>query len=236
MPPLRDQPGSGTDDRVAEPLSAPEFIVELGALIAELEAADGGSQSLDTRIHHGFRVLGGHGEDMVSLLIKEGVSWPTVQATQKEIVPPYSTSLDAALQGEEIVFAIRSARGHRWGAMQRTASGGEELAWAATEPLARRLAALKSWHADLQKALDDEEKFANQLMRYQPDIDPSDKVAPEMGEAVEQEAPAAVQSGVQSSIERAHDDAEPMQDYQESTQPDESDQSSQKEKDWEILF
>ena len=170
MPPSRDQPGSETDKSTTRQLSALEFVTELGALISELESAKDGSQSLDIRLHYGFRILGGHGEDMASLLIKEGVSWPTVQATLNEIVPPYSTSLDAALQGEEIVFAIRAAKGHRWGAMQRTASGGEELAWAATEPLARRLAALKSSHAELKNSLDDDANFSGQKMKHRTGI------------------------------------------------------------------
>ena len=109
------------------------------------------------------------------LLIKEGVSWPTVQETLNEIVPPYSTSLDAALRGEEIVFAIRSAKGRRWGAMQRTASGGEELAWAATEPLARRLAALKSWRAELKISLDDDEKLSDRTTNYRPGPSQADR-------------------------------------------------------------
>ena len=174
MPPLHDQPGSGTDDTPVRQLSAPEFVAELGALISELESAESGSLSLDIRIHYGFRILGGLGEDMASLLIKEGVSWPTVQATLNEVVPPYSTSLDAALQGEEIVFAIRSAKGHRWGAMQRTTLGGEELAWAATEPLARRLAALKSWRAELINSLDDDENFSSQTINYRPETHRAD--------------------------------------------------------------
>lgn len=161
MPPLRENPGSETGDTAGRQLSTAEFIAELGALIAELESARSGNQSLDVRIHYWFRMLSGQGEDMASLLIKEGVSWPTVQAALSEIIPPYSTSLDAALQGEEIVFALRSSKGSRWGAMQRTSSGEEHLAWAATEPLARRLAVLKCRQAEFKKSLEDDATISN---------------------------------------------------------------------------
>ena len=163
MPPAREPPENGPEDSAFVPLSAQEFLTELSTLITEIEQAKTGDEALDLRLHYGFRILGGFGEDMASILIKEGVSWPTVQATLNEIVPPYSTSLDASLQGEEIVFSVRSAKGQRWGAMQRTSTGGEELAWAATEPLARRLAALKYHHAELKKTLEDDSVFSGPI-------------------------------------------------------------------------
>jgi len=232
MPPLGDKPGNGTDDTSERQLSAPEYVAELGALISELEAAEGGSQSLDIRIHYGFRVLGGHGADVASLLIKEGVSWPTVQATLKEIVPAYSTSLDAALQGEEIVFALRSAKSRRWGAMQRTSSGGEELAWAATEPLARRLAALKSWRAELIKSLDDDENIAGRTTAYRPGSHQADNSGAEEPAAAKKGGPAGV------TIDKANPnrDLTRLRDNPERAQHDSQDRSDQEEKDWEILF
>ena len=232
MPPLRDQPGSGNDEPSAGKLSVPEFLTELSALILEIESARGGSQSLDIRIHHGFRILGGHGEDMASLMIREGVSWPIVQETLNEIVPSYSTSLDAALQGEEIVFAIRSAKGHRWGAMQRTASGGEELAWAVTEPLARRLASLKCWRAELQKSLDDDDAVASQTKNYHAETDRADQTVAAIEEVGEESGPA----GVESNQEKPSRDVTRLRDHPECAQRDNPDQTDKVEEDWKILF
>lgn len=131
-----------------------QVIAELDAVIAELEGAAAGNRSLDARIHLGIRVMAGHGQDIASLLINEGVSWPTVEATLDDAIPRYTTSLDAALEGERIVFVLRSARRAQWVAMQK-AAGEEVLGWAATEALARRLAALKSWRADMAAAVAD---------------------------------------------------------------------------------
>ncbi len=228
MSPMHDQPEHGTDGTPARQLSKTEFVAQLGALITELESAEGGSQSLDVRIHHGFRVLGGFGEDMASLLIKEGVSWPTVQATLNEIVPAYSTSLDAALQGEDIVFSIRSAKARRWGAMQRTASGGEELAWAATEPLARRLAALKSWRAELKKSLDDDETHANQISGQTPiyQAGPNQAARKEIDKTGAKHWTGNEQSTPDHDVTRLHD----------AVKDAENEISDQEEKDWKILF
>jgi len=221
MPPLRDNPGSGTGDTAGRQLSTTEFISELGALIAELEQARGGNQSLDVRIRYGFR-LSDQGEDMASLLIKEGVSWPTVQAALNEIIPPYSTSLDAALRGEEIVFTLRSSKGGRWGAMQRTSSGGEQLAWAATEPLARRLAALKCREADLRKFLEDHADISGK------------------GEGDGSTTPYGDRSGGDVSATGNGKSAPTgiirQQENPERAQYDLPSQADQVEKDWEILF
>jgi len=234
MAPLRDQSEDRTGYAAERPLSATEYVAELGALIAELESAEAGSQALDIRIHYGFRILGGLGEDVASLLIKEGVSWPTVQATLNETVPPYSTSLDAALQGEEIVFAIRSVRHGGWGAMQRTSTGGEELAWAATEPLARRLAALKSWRAGLQKSLEDSETSSEQVPAgRRSDQRPAGSASEKTAIAAEKksETAAAGNNRAEPNRESTHMEDNPVQ-----AQEDVSERSEKKEKDWEILF
>ena len=229
MASMRDQPGNGPADAADGQLPVTEFVGELGALISELESAKEGSQSLDLRIHHGFRVAGGHGKDIASLLIKEGVSWPTVEATLNEIVPPYSTSLDAALPGEEIVFSIRSVKGQQWGAMQRTSSGGEVLAWAATEPLARRLAALMYWQAELKKSLEDEEIMATRTATSGSEHVAADGSGAHEPAANTDELPLAGPDGNQESLQE--DWRHPWPDGTE--QPDQSDQV---DKDWKILF
>lgn len=137
--------------------SVNEVLAALNDLIDEIEAAPTGSEALDARIHFGFRVMVEKIQDHASLLIGEGISWPTVKAVLDDVVEPFTTSLDASLEGERIVFVLRSAKRRRWGAMQRASCGEEILGWARTEPLARRLAALKSWRADLLAALKEEE-------------------------------------------------------------------------------
>ena len=56
--------------------------------------------------------------------------------------PPYTTRLDAAVPGENIVLSMYSAPRARWVAIHRRPSGEEDMHWGATEPLARRIAAL----------------------------------------------------------------------------------------------
>lgn len=112
-------------------------------LIRELEAAAAGSAALDQRIEHCLAGLGLRA-DLTELLVNEGVSWPVVAETARDRVPRYTTSLDAAIAGEDILFAMRSAARGKWAAVQRSFGGREVLAWAATEPLARRLAAVKA--------------------------------------------------------------------------------------------
>lgn len=126
-----------------------EVLASLDELIAEIEEAPEGNDALDARIHFGFRVIVGKSQDIATLLITEGISWPVVKAALDDSIPPFTTSLDESLDGEEIIFVLRSAKRRRWGAMQRATSGEEVLGWAHTEPLARRLAALKSWRADI---------------------------------------------------------------------------------------
>lgn len=137
---------------------AEEVLCELDAVIAELENAAQGGAALDGRVHFGFRVLADQSPDIAALLISEGLSWPTVQAVLDDAIPPYTTSLDAAVDGENVMLVLRSTKRRRWGAMQRTSWGGEVMGWAATEPLARRLAALKARRAEMSKAIEEEKK------------------------------------------------------------------------------
>ncbi len=117
--------------------------------------------------------------------------------------------------------------------MQRTRLGGEELAWAATEPLARRIAALKSWRAEVQKSLDDDELFSSQTVNYRPEPHQSDNEgAEESAFAIEEGGP----TGVKSNKGNPNSDVTRLHDNPERTQNDISDQSDQDEKDWKILF
>jgi len=138
----------------------PDLLADLDGLIEELGAASAGSAALDLRIHIGFRVALRRAPDLAALLIEQGVTWPTVEAVMEEQVAPYTTSLDAALDGEDISFVVRSARRQRWAAMQKAADGAEILAWAASEPLARRLAAISVRRHDLANARAAAERLA----------------------------------------------------------------------------
>ena len=139
------------EDETKAAVAEPSLLADLALLIAEIESAAAGSGELDARIHFGFRVATRRSPDISALLIEQGITWPTVEAVLDEQIPPFTTSLDAALEGEEITFVIRSTKRGRWGAMQKAGCGEEVLAWAATEPLARRLAALRACVVDLEK-------------------------------------------------------------------------------------
>ena len=201
-----------------------EVIDELDILIAELESAGEGSEALDARIHFGFRVMAGRSPDIAALLIGEGISWPTVRATLDEAIPPYTTSLDAAADGEDIVFVLRSARRNLWGAMQRTTSGkkaGEEvMGWAATEPLARRLAALKSWRADMAAAIEERRDAAENAVENSAE-NTGDDQSKQVSEGVET-API----WTPDAVNRAIGGTEALQETR----------ARENEKDWEVLF
>lgn len=218
----RLQPGTpdwgGSDIAQEDGDSIDDVLATLTDLIAEIEAAPAGSEALDARIHFGFRVMAEKIQDHATLLISEGISWPTVKAVLDDVVAPFTTSLDAALVGEHIVFVIRSAKRRRWGAMQRATCGEEVLAWAQTEPLARRLAALMSWRADLVATLEEQEARARKepdgAARSQPTQPVQDSPAPRSLSEAKPET-----TGPPETVEIAEPDEEPGE-----------------EKDWEVLF
>ena len=132
------------------PAEEPSLLADLAVLADEIERAAAGSAALDARIHFGFRVATRRSPDIIGLLIEQGITWPTVEAVLDEQIPPFTTSLDAALDGENITFVLHAAKRGRWGAMQKALIGEEVLVWAATEALARRLAAIRTWMVDLE--------------------------------------------------------------------------------------
>lgn len=121
----------------------------LDELIAALEGADCGNRALNIRVEYCLCVALGGRMDIAGTLIEGGISCDTVSETLDSRVPDYTTSLDAAVEGENIEFAVKSNKRKQWGALHRSQHRLEIFAWAATEPLARRLAALKGRHADL---------------------------------------------------------------------------------------
>ncbi len=122
-------------------------------LLESLGSAEAGGRELDIVIHY---LLGAQAEDaggeagqMIELLVEEGYPWEVVSELLDAELPPYTTALDAALPGENIILALHSPRRGRWAAVHKTPGGEQVLVWAASECLARRRAALKSLGAKL---------------------------------------------------------------------------------------
>lgn len=116
-------------------------------LIAKLEAAEAGSRELDLEIEKAL----GYCDPSAWYDEKDGnLSWHEYREFGSTIAAEllagplhhYTTSLDAALPGEKIVYAgIYDDKGI-WRAVHRD-ENGEATAFAHTEALARRIAALK---------------------------------------------------------------------------------------------
>ncbi len=122
-------------------------------LLESLGGAEAGGRELDIVIHY---LLGSQAEDaggeagqMIELLVEEGYPWEVVSELLDASLPPYTTALDAALPGENVVLALHSPRRGRWAAVHNTPGGQQVLVWAASECLARRRAALKALGATL---------------------------------------------------------------------------------------
>ena len=122
-------------------------------LLESLGSAEAGGRELDIVIHYllGAQAeeAGGEAGQMIELLVEEGYPWEVVSELLDATLPPYTTALDAALPGENIVLALHSPRRGRWAAVHKTPGGEQVLVWAASECLARRRAALKSLGANL---------------------------------------------------------------------------------------
>ncbi len=121
-------------------------------LIASLEGAQGGSRELDIIISF---MLGDTSTDagkMIQLLVEEGYSWSVVSELLDEDVPPYTSALDAAVPEENIVLALQSPRRAKWAAVHQKPDGEQILVWAASEALARRIAALKAMRGSAKPA------------------------------------------------------------------------------------
>mgnify|MGYP001278531893 CR=1 FL=1 len=116
----------------------------LDRLMASLASAETGSRELDIIISFVLGATSGEAGRLVALLVEEGYPWDIVSELLDHDLPAYTSSLDAAIPGENIVLAIYSSRRRRWGAAHGTADGQHVLRWAATECLARRLAALSA--------------------------------------------------------------------------------------------
>jgi len=203
---------TGPDTMPGSPAQADSVLSDIDALISEIENAPAGSAELDSRIHFGFRVAMERCPDIGELLFREGVSWLTVKQALDARIAPFTTSLDAALEGEEITFVVHAIRQGKWGAMQRTRHGEEILAWGVTEPLARRLAAIKAWRAQFARAAAE-----MKAMTGAADEDHAEPAPPPPSEGT------AADSAPETAREAEKHDDKPMAAVEE-------------KKDWEVTF
>ena len=115
----------------------------LQKVIGALSEAREGGAALDVRISVALGDLQSGSAKLLRLFVEEGYDWAVISNLLDEQVPPYTTSLDASVPGENIVGVLYSRKRGRWAAIHRAADGREEgPVWAATEALARRAAGL----------------------------------------------------------------------------------------------
>jgi hypothetical protein len=134
-----------------ERLSQENHTIE--AVIAALSAAPRGNRELDCMIACALGTAGGEFDQiMMRELVSEGFAWDSIVELWDDRVPAYTSSLDAALDEENIRCVIHSSKRGRWAAIQKAPDGREVLMWGADEVLARRLAALKALSVNLAAA------------------------------------------------------------------------------------
>ncbi len=209
---------TGTGAMPESPAQADSMLSDVDALISEIENAPAGSEALDSRIHFGFRVAMERCPDIGEILVREGISWLTVKQAMDARIPPFTTTLDAALEGEEITFVVHAVRQGKWGAMQRTRHGEEVLVWAATEPLARRLAAIKAWRVQFARAAAEVKLRAETAEQDQPEPAVAPPPEPATAAPTTETPPPAVLNELAKPEARAVTVA------------------AEENKDWEVLF
>jgi hypothetical protein len=124
-------------------------------VVSALETAPHGSQELDCMISYALELARGEFDQlMMELLVNEGFSWNVISEIWEGKVAPYTQSLDGSIEGENIAFVMKSERREQWAAVHKAPDGEEYVAWARTEILSRRLAALKGILAEADKRSD----------------------------------------------------------------------------------
>jgi hypothetical protein len=123
----------------------------LEKLLESLGSAERGSRELDIIISFVLGDTSSDADKMIQLLVEEGYPWQVVSELLDQDLPPYTSSLDAALPGENIVLTLHSPRRARWAAVHGSATGEQVLVWAASECLARRRAALTALRGTLPR-------------------------------------------------------------------------------------
>ena len=117
-----------------------------------LETASSGSPELDCMISYALERANGSSDQVtMKLLVMEGYSWDVISALWDVKMPPYSQSLDGRIEGENITLTMWSEKRGKWVAVHKSQDGEDHVAWAKSEVLARRLAALKGYLAQDSK-------------------------------------------------------------------------------------
>lgn len=117
----------------------------LDELLVSLSDAEEGGLKLDTLVAYALAGADLRMETLRDVMTEGSFSLDVAGELLDDRPPPFSRTLDAAIPGENIVLATYSNRRNQWAAVQREADGREFVAWAATEPLARRVAALQAY-------------------------------------------------------------------------------------------
>jgi hypothetical protein len=112
-------------------------------LLNALEDSDRGNSALDLRISQCLDADSDVHVSTADAALTAELAPETVDLILGEVVAPYTQSLDARIPSENIVFSMYSARRRQWVSVHRDEDGKEYVSWAATEPLARRAAALR---------------------------------------------------------------------------------------------
>ncbi len=113
-------------------------------LLLSLANARRGKRELDIVVSFILGDTASEAGKMIELFVEEGYPWDVISELLDEDLPAYTTSLDAALPGENVVLSAYSKRRRQWVAVHRAGTGEQVSAWAATECLARRLAGLQA--------------------------------------------------------------------------------------------
>lgn len=115
----------------------------LEKLLESLENAETGSRDLDIIVTFVLGDIDTEAGKTIQLLVEEDYPWSLIAELLDETLPRYTDSLDTRIPGEAITLSAYSTRRGRWLAVHRPSGGGQMIGWAATESLARRVAALK---------------------------------------------------------------------------------------------
>lgn len=127
----------------------------LDHLIASLHDAEEGGLKLDTLVAYAVAGVDLRMETLRDVMTEGSFSTEVAGELLDDRPPPFTRTLDAAVPGENIVLATYSDKRVQWAAVQREADGREFMAWAATEPLARRAAALQAFSERREEPLQD---------------------------------------------------------------------------------
>ncbi len=112
-------------------------------LIRTIETAEEGGRRLDSVVAYLLGEGDADTDAIIDLIVEEGYPLEVSSEVLDADVLPYSTSLDAKLPGENVVLTMYASRKGQWLAIHRSSDGKDSVAWARTECLARRAAALK---------------------------------------------------------------------------------------------